>query len=151
MRWFAINFVSQYFAVLLTPIPTLRRRAVFVRWSVRKTANHRLSNMSQGLQPTPGMPLPKRNLLICFDAFGTLFSPKRPVAHQYAEVASSIGPRQFTEDEVQSSFKIAFKSELKQNPNYGKATHMTPETWWTNVGFYHVESRTSEPNGSRDG
>jgi hypothetical protein len=86
------------------------------------------------------MPLPKRNLLICFDAFGTLFNPRRPIAQQYAEVASSICPRQFTEDEVQSSFKVAFKNESKQNPNYGKATDMTPETWWTNVGSRHVEN-----------
>ena len=105
--------------------------------------------MSQELQRTLGMPVPKRNLLICFDAFGTLFSPKRPVAQQYAEVASSMGPRQFTESEVQSSFKIAFKNELKQNPNYGKATNMTPETWWTNASLNHVKFRTVEPNGKR--
>ena len=112
---------------------------VFARWSVRHMANHQLSNMPQELQLTPGMPSAKRNLLICFDAFGTLFSPKRPVAQQYAEVASSMGPRPFTEDEVQSSFKIAFKSELKRNPNYGKATNMSPETWWTNVSLSHAE------------
>ena len=75
----------------------------------------------------------KRNLLICFDAFGTLFAPKRPVAQQYAEVASSLANRKFTEDEVQISFKKAFKNESKENPNYGKATGMDAEKWWTNV------------------
>ena len=47
----------------------------------------------------------KRNLLICFDAFGTLFTPKRPVAQQYAEVARSLGLGGFSDDEVQESFK----------------------------------------------
>lgn len=75
----------------------------------------------------------KRNLLICFDAFGTLFAPKRPVAQQYAEVASALANRKFTEDEVRKSFRTAFKEESKQNPNYGKATGMDAEKWWTNV------------------
>ena len=47
----------------------------------------------------------KRNLLICFDAFGTLFTPKRPVVQQYAEVAKSLGLSGFTEDELAASFK----------------------------------------------
>jgi len=47
----------------------------------------------------------KKNLLICFDAFGTLFQPRRPVAQQYAEVANSLGLHHVTEDAVQSSFK----------------------------------------------
>ena len=77
----------------------------------------------------------RKNLLICFDAFGTLFAPKRPVAQQYAEVASSLANREFTEDEVQKSFITAFKKESKANPNYGKATGMNAERWWTNVSF----------------
>lgn len=28
----------------------------------------------------------------------------------------------------------AFKTELRRNPNYGKAVGMTPPQWWTNVG-----------------
>ena len=30
---------------------------------------------------------PKKNLLLAFDAFGTLFTPKAPIAAQYGEVA----------------------------------------------------------------
>lgn len=92
---------------------------------------NRIIDISNGLNPQPNMS--KRNLLICFDAFGTIFAPKRPVAQQYAEVASSLAKRTFTEDEVANSFKKAFKNESKQNPNYGKATGMDAEKWWTNV------------------
>ena len=99
------------------------------------------------------MPPYRRNLLICFDAFGTLFKPKRPIAQQYAEVATSLGLRKLSEDEVQSSFMKgtlkqepssgkhrtilrfypAFKHESKAHPNYGKASDMNVEKWWTNV------------------
>jgi hypothetical protein len=88
--------------------------------------------------PSPPDIMAKRNLLICFDAFGTLFAPKRPIAQQYAEVASSLAKREFTEDEVQKSFGKAFKKESKANPNYGKATGMDAEKWWTNVGLSYV-------------
>ena len=71
----------------------------------------------------------KRNLLICFDAFGTLFAPKRPIAQQYGtaelysgtyardqlltasitgEVARSFGLSGFTDTDVANSFKQAF-------------------------------------------
>lgn len=49
--------------------------------------------------------MPKRNLLICFDAFGTLFKPKRPIAQQYGEVARSLGLGGFSDEELQSSFR----------------------------------------------
>jgi len=47
----------------------------------------------------------KRNLLLCFDAFGTLFTPKRPIAQQYGEVARSLGLGGFSDEQVQTSFK----------------------------------------------
>ena len=47
----------------------------------------------------------RRNLLICFDAFGTLFTPKRAVHLQYEEVARSLGMGPFREESVKSSFK----------------------------------------------
>lgn len=47
----------------------------------------------------------KRNLLICFDAFGTLFRPRRPIAQQYGEVARSLGLRGFTDAELEKSFR----------------------------------------------
>ncbi|KAM3421787.1 putative hydrolase C7D4.05 [Cercospora zeina] len=74
-----------------------------------------------------------RNLLICFDAFGTLFKPRYPIAQQYGDVARSFGLSGFTNEDVNTSFKAAFKRESKQNPNYGKANGMNPEKWWTNI------------------
>lgn len=72
------------------------------------------------LHPRTNMSRSKRNLLICFDAFGTLFTPKRPVAQQYAEVASSLGPRKFTEDEVQKSFYVG---KPKFSPSLGNEVY----------------------------
>jgi FMN phosphatase YigB (HAD superfamily) len=75
----------------------------------------------------------KKNLLICFDAFGTLFTPRKPVAQQYSEVARSFGLGGFSDDDIAQSFKKAFKHESKTNPNYGKKTGMGAEKWWGNV------------------
>ncbi len=75
----------------------------------------------------------KRNLLLCFDAFGTLFKPKRPIARQYGEVARQCGLRGFSDEEVQTSFRAAFKSQAGAHPNYGKASGMGAPAWWTNV------------------
>ncbi|KAH6846948.1 hypothetical protein B0I37DRAFT_340790 [Chaetomium sp. MPI-CAGE-AT-0009] len=75
----------------------------------------------------------RRNLLVCFDAFGTLFHPKSPVAEQYATVARQCGLDGFTTEDVQASFKKAFSSESKAHPNYGKASGMGAPRWWTNV------------------
>ena len=77
--------------------------------------------------------MPKRHLLLYFDAFGTLFTPKCPIPQQYGDVARSLGHSGFTDDQLQSSFKAAFKAEAKENPNFGKANGMNPTKWWTNV------------------
>ncbi|KAH8898170.1 haloacid dehalogenase [Thozetella sp. PMI_491] len=77
--------------------------------------------------------MPKRNLLLCFDAFGTLFSPKLPIFQQYGDVARQCGLAGFTDDQLQSSFRAAFKSEAKLHPNYGKSSGLGAERWWTNV------------------
>lgn len=73
------------------------------------------------------------NLLLCFDAFGTLFRPKRNVALQYAEVARQCGLTNFSDDDLRASFAAAFKREAKANPNYGRATGLGATQWWTNV------------------
>ena len=56
-------------------------------------------------QPTSDASMSRRNLLICFDAFGTLFKPKRPIAEQYGEVARSVGLRGFSDEDVQRCFR----------------------------------------------
>jgi hypothetical protein len=47
----------------------------------------------------------KKNLFICFDAFGTLFTPRKPVAQQYSEVARSFGLGGFSDEDIAKSFK----------------------------------------------
>ncbi|KAI5837254.1 HAD-like domain-containing protein [Morchella snyderi] len=76
---------------------------------------------------------PKVNLLLTFDAFGTLFEPKDSIAAQYAHVAQEYGITGVEESDIQRTFKQAFKRQASENPNYGKKFGMTPEQWWTNV------------------
>ncbi|KAL1874016.1 hypothetical protein VTK73DRAFT_570 [Phialemonium thermophilum] len=75
----------------------------------------------------------KRHLLLCFDAFGTLFKPRMPIAQQYAEVARQCGLIGVAEHQLQDAFRAAFKSEAKAHPNYGRATGMGAEKWWANI------------------
>ncbi|KAF4465805.1 haloacid dehalogenase [Fusarium albosuccineum] len=89
----------------------------------------------------------KRNLLLCFDAFGTLFKPARPVAQQYAEVARQCGITNFKDGDVHSSLLSAIKEESKQNPNYGKATGLGATKWWTNI-IHNTFNPLIEPNQS---
>ncbi|KAL8967461.1 MAG: hypothetical protein Q9183_002910 [Haloplaca sp. 2 TL-2023] len=39
----------------------------------------------------------------------------------------------FTEQEVERSFRAAFKHEKVEHPNYGKEAGMDPTRWWSNV------------------
>ncbi len=81
----------------------------------------------------------KKNLLLCFDAFGTLFTPSVPVPKAYAAAALRHGikcgdvdsPEAITS--VTAQFKPSFKHESARNPNYGKATGLGAEKWWSNV------------------
>ena len=75
----------------------------------------------------------RRNLLLCFDAFGTLFRPKQAVAAQYGEVARQLGLGGFGDEELQTSLFGAVKRAMKAHPNYGKSSGMGAAKWWTNV------------------
>ncbi|KAM3508142.1 hypothetical protein MY10362_001347 [Beauveria mimosiformis] len=75
----------------------------------------------------------KQNLLLCLDAFGTLFSPKGSVAHQYTHVARQCGLDGFSDGELTTHLMAAIRQERKRNPNYGKATGLGATQWWTNV------------------
>lgn len=55
--------------------------------------------------PTICVTMSRKNLFICFDAFGTLFTPRKPVAQQYSEVARSFGLSGFSDDDIAKSFK----------------------------------------------
>jgi hypothetical protein len=54
--------------------------------------------------PQQTSPEMKRNLLLCVDAFGTLFRPRSPIAEQYGSVARGMGV-QVSDDEVAKAFK----------------------------------------------
>ncbi|TKA22094.1 hypothetical protein B0A50_08472 [Salinomyces thailandicus] len=66
-------------------------------------------------------PQPPKPLLLCLDAFGTLFTPIRPIAHQYTEVARTLGHTNFTAAQVGEAFKAAYKHEARERPNFGRA------------------------------
>ena len=52
--------------------------------------------------------------LLTLDAFGTLFSPKEPIAKQYGDVARSLGLQGFSDEEVGAAFrKGIFSAESK--------------------------------------
>lgn len=47
----------------------------------------------------------RRSLCLTFDAFGTLFHPRQPIATQYAAVAREHGLSGFTDEEISKRFK----------------------------------------------
>ncbi len=75
-----------------------------------------------------------RGLLLCFDAFGTLFRVKQPIEKQYGDIArNQFGLSGFSDDQLLAAFRTAFKAESQAHPNYGRASNMGATTWWTNV------------------
>jgi hypothetical protein len=79
------------------------------------------------------MPARPKNLLLCFDAFGTLFLPKRPIAEQYTAVARQCGLNDLAVGDVEKTFRKAFFRQLAEHPNYGRESGMGAERWWTAV------------------
>ncbi|KAF2457758.1 hypothetical protein BDY21DRAFT_390454 [Lineolata rhizophorae] len=75
----------------------------------------------------------KRCLLLGLDAFGTLFTPRRPVLQVYAEVARQHGITGFRDEQLPALFRKAMKEESRIHPNYGKSVGMNAEAWWSNV------------------
>jgi hypothetical protein len=91
----------------------------------------------------------KKNLLLAFDAFGTLYTPNVPIPQAYGRAALQHGIRwapqkaddQLTPEDfepVKKFFGQAFKDESAQNPNYGKATGLGAEKWWANVNLADI-------------
>lgn len=71
----------------------------------------------------------KRNLLLCVDAFGTLFRPRSPIAEQYGMVARGMGVR-ISDDEVAKSFRSGKSDDSRQ-----RARMIGEESWkWQNRG-----------------
>ncbi|KAI5800840.1 HAD-like domain-containing protein [Pyronema domesticum] len=78
------------------------------------------------------MQKPRKALLVTFDAWKTLFSPKAPIAQQYVEVARQHG---VVADEavIKKSFSEAFTTLSHTHPNYGHTTGLHPDAWWTHL------------------
>ncbi|KAF1974699.1 haloacid dehalogenase [Bimuria novae-zelandiae CBS 107.79] len=89
-----------------------------------------------------------KNLLLCFDAFDTLYKPNITVPVAYAFAATRHGINCVTNttaskpvqewkvedcEPVFKAFKQSYRHEDTQNPNYGKATGLGAEKWWANV------------------
>lgn len=97
---------------------------------------------------------PSRLLVLAFDAFSTLFHPRRPVPELYASVADSFGlpPSVVTPTKLQSAFKEAFKAQSKRYPNYGREEVLRgryggPREWWSNVIQASFAKVLEEDNG----
>ncbi|KPI34636.1 uncharacterized protein AB675_11616 [Cyphellophora attinorum] len=74
-----------------------------------------------------------RGSYLSFDALGTLFDFKEPIATQYLKVARRCGvTAPIAESDLQQAFKTAYKQISLSWPNYGKGSKIvdSPETWW---------------------
>ncbi|GAA6062611.1 hypothetical protein JCM10212_002205 [Sporobolomyces blumeae] len=71
---------------------------------------------------------------VCLDAFGTVFSPRRPVFEQYAQVARTYG-LSVSDVKVKAGFKRAFKQWAAEHPLYGKHSNppLRSTEWWQGV------------------
>ena len=69
----------------------------------------------------------KTGILLTLDAFGTLYTPREPIAKQYGDAARRRGLRGFSDDDVGSSFR---KSEL----DHIDATVLTCSTGYADAG-----------------
>ena len=74
-----------------------------------------------------------RQIVISLDAFGTLFTPRETIAKSYADAARKFGLSGFTEEQLASRFRDAFKHQSAIAPNYGKKIDMGASNWWSNV------------------
>ncbi len=75
-----------------------------------------------------------RGIILSFDALGTIYRFRAPVANQYLTIAQKCGLKAKVElSDLDASFKQAFKSVSKEYPNYGKDKLPDPEAWWSEL------------------
>ncbi|EMD89495.1 hypothetical protein COCC4DRAFT_207509 [Bipolaris maydis ATCC 48331] len=80
------------------------------------------------------LPSKRKNLLLCLDAFDTLFTPSTPIPTAYAQAATRHGIQIPSIQSLASSFKSSFKNTSQKYPNYGKSTvGLSPEKWWKTI------------------
>lgn len=73
------------------------------------------------------MPLPP--LLISFDAYDCLYTPRDPIFQQYYDNAASFGVHMEI-SEVKQRFTATFRDFEEKYPNYGKSVNWTIEQFW---------------------
>lgn len=61
---------------------------------------------------TQSMTAKKRAIVLTVDAFGTLFTRREPIAKQYGYVARKHGLSGFTDEEVETNFRIGNPEHL---------------------------------------
>ena len=66
----------------------------------------------------------KRNLLLCLDAFGTIFTPRESIAAQYGGVARSFGVK-IGDEQVGKAFKHGMF--VRTSAEIMRARHSTSE------------------------
>ncbi|KAF2664003.1 hypothetical protein BT63DRAFT_461120 [Microthyrium microscopicum] len=88
----------------------------------------------------------RRPILVALDAFGTIFSPRKPIGEQYVSVAEEHGLKGLSVDGVNRSFKSAFKHMSQEHPNYGKISDMKSSNLW----WYELINRTFSPHLSTE-
>lgn len=72
--------------------------------------------------------------LVTFDALGTLYKFREPVAVQYSKVARSCGLNAKVDlKKLDHAFRSSFKHHNASYPNYGKGKLDNPEEWWNLV------------------
>ncbi|KAL6249903.1 hypothetical protein RBB50_003759 [Rhinocladiella similis] len=91
---------------------------------------------------------PKRvpTFVVTLDALGTIYRFKKPVARQYVDLAQKWGLKaNIDTEQLNASFKEAFKHYNAVYPNYGKRQLESPEEWWTKV-IYQAFGRFVDQN-----
>lgn len=74
-----------------------------------------------------------RPRLVTFDAFGTIYTPKGSVAHQYSSYVLNNHNIRVDPEQISSQFPSAFKQVEKEYPSYGQSQQLTISQWWKRV------------------
>ncbi|RMZ87122.1 hypothetical protein DV736_g5654, partial [Chaetothyriales sp. CBS 134916] len=77
-----------------------------------------------------------RGLIVSFDALGTLYGFRKPVAEQYLSVAQQCGlskAKEVDPKDLEASFRSAYERVSARHPNYGRGTLDSAEEWWAEL------------------
>lgn len=68
--------------------------------------------------------------IVSFDGFETLYYPRKPVAEQYSDIASSMGLKKSVED-IERDFGVIYLELQREHHNYGKRSGLkSTDEWW---------------------